>query len=152
MQFTLTTDYAIRAVLFIAASPHRRVRAAEIAAGMKISPAYLKAILPELCARNILASHLGQDGGYSLGRSAGEISMWDIAAATEGTMNLNRCLEEDAYCSRFATLDCPVRKFYVQLQTHLESCLKACTIKSLLEVPAQETPHFTGEYSAEGGM
>ena len=48
-------------------------------------------------------------------------------------MKINRCLEEDEYCSRFATESCPVRKFYCRLQISLESMLKTMTIKEILK-------------------
>ena len=47
-------------------------------------------------------------------------------------MKSNRCLEEDEYCSRFATENCPVRKFYTKLQNELERKLQEITIKALL--------------------
>ena len=49
-------------------------------------------------------------------------------------MKCNRCLEEDEYCSRFATKDCPVRKFYQDFQAELENRLSNVTVKDLLNI------------------
>ena len=51
----------------------------------------------------------------------------------EGTTRINRCLEDNHKCSRNATATCPVRKFYVRVQTYLEEAFRDKTIASLLE-------------------
>ena len=47
-------------------------------------------------------------------------------------MQLNRCLEPDHYCSRFAVDSCPVRRVYVAMQEQMERGLSSITIASLL--------------------
>ena len=48
-------------------------------------------------------------------------------------MKINRCLEHDKYCSRFATETCPVRHGYAIIQDNLEKSLAGITIKDLME-------------------
>lgn len=58
--------------------------------------------------------------------------MFELINIFEPTIKLNRCLEEDGYCSRFATESCPVRKFYCNVQMQFEDSLKNTTIAELL--------------------
>ncbi|WP_415331911.1 RrF2 family transcriptional regulator [Clostridium perfringens] len=69
---------------------------------------------------------------FSLAKNPNEITIFDIINVMENTMKINFCLEEDEYCSRFATENCPVRKFYCELQYDIESSLKSKTIHDLI--------------------
>lgn len=61
-----------------------------------------------------------------------DITMYAIINLFEPTTKINRCLEEDECCSRFATENCPVRKFYCKVQKQFEDSLKNATIAELL--------------------
>lgn len=67
-----------------------------------------------------------------MAKSMEEINLYEIIELMEPKMKINRCLEEDEYCSRFATEHCPVRKFYSNLQNELEIKLKEMTVRRLL--------------------
>lgn len=131
MQLKLTTDYAIRTLLYLAR--HRRiVPIAEIAEAMKIPRKYLNRLGLELRDAGLLITHRGQHGGYSLGRSPGKIRLYDVVLLMEGTVVLNRCLEEENYCGLGATSYCTVHKCYSVMQKKWENFLKNVTIESLM--------------------
>ena len=131
MQLKITTDYAIRAVICIASSAGVR-SSRDIADSMHIPREYFIQISKTLREQGILQAHPGKNGGYTLARPAEEISLFDIIHAMEGTTRLNRCLEYDAYCSRFASDSCPVRTVYQKVQQTLEEALAGTTIASLI--------------------
>ena len=81
----------------------------------------------------VLTIGASKNGGFAVNKPAQQIDLLSIIRIMENTVKINRCLEEDEYCSRFATATCPVRSFYCILQDELESKLSSITIKSLLD-------------------
>ncbi len=132
MQLMATTDYAIRMILYLA-TVGRKASSAEIAEKMEVPRKYLINITRSLREAGLIRTQMGVNGGYSLAKEPAEISLLDITAAMEGTMKINRCLEEDAYCNRFATEHCPVRKCYTMIQREIEEKLGAISIARLLQ-------------------
>lgn len=131
MQLNITTDYAIRIMLYLYIVD-REVTVAEIAEKMAISPKYLPTITKKLVKKGLVESKPGRNGGLKAVKPAEEVTLLDIISLTEKTMRCNRCLEDDEYCSRFATKDCPVRKFYQDFQADLDDKFSSITIKDLL--------------------
>ena len=132
MQLNVTTDYAIRTVLYLAIKDELAT-ANEIATAMGIPQNYVLKITSKLVAAGIIKRIVGAKGGFLLAKKQTEISLYEIINVLEATTKLNRCLEADKYCSRFATENCPVRAFYCELQGLLENKLQATTIASLLQ-------------------
>lgn len=131
MQLNISTDYAIRIVVYLATAGGATT-GADISRAMAIPHNYFREIARKLLEAEILCSTQGAKGGYALARSPKDISLRDIIETMEGTTRINRCLEADHYCSRMATEDCPVRKFYQHVQTCLDSSFTAITVERLL--------------------
>ena len=132
MQFKITTDYAIRTVLYLA-TKNEVTTSAEISQAMGIPQKYLIKLLGELRKHNLVSVHMGVKGGYTLSKQPQDISMLDIVTVTETTVKMNRCLEPDGYCSRNSTDTCNVRKYYLSIQNYLEKSLASVTIQALLD-------------------
>lgn len=133
MQLKITTDYAIRAIVYLAMCPQEIVPTSEVADAMKIPRKYLIQIGTVLKGAGLIESHPGKLGGYSLAKPPEQITMYDIVNVMEDTTRINRCLEEDAYCSRYATLCCPVRPIYTRLQDLWEKTLREATVASIVQ-------------------
>lgn len=142
MQFTNSTDYAIRMVLYLA-SEGRRVSSSEISRKMGIPFDYLRAVAAPLREAGLVASYKGSRGGYELAMSPERISLFDIVELTEGTVKINRCLEHDRFCNRFATESCPVRACYSYAQALVEGSLRLLTIDRVIGMNAE--PEKEGE-------
>lgn len=133
MQLNILTDYAIRMVLYLAAVD-RPASANEISAGMSIPQSSITtAIFPILRKTGIIAALRGTNGGYVLARRPDKISLGEIIKLMEGTTRINHCMEDDHYCSRGAIEDCPVRKFYVQIQAGIDKIFQEQTVATLLQ-------------------
>ena len=113
MQLKITTDYAIRMILYLAQNESVIVSATEIAQAMKIPHSYLIQIGAVLKKSGLIQAHSGRLGGYSLAEPSDTITLYDIVAVMESTTLINRCLESDSYCSRSAAEFCPDRKSVV---------------------------------------
>lgn len=131
MQLNITTDYAIRTVLYLA-NRNKLVSSTEISDAMKIPQNYIVILTRRLRDAGILRTERGKDGGYALNRKPCDITLYEIIEIMEGTLKLNRCLEPDHYCSCQATEHCLVREKYQKLQHLFDNFLSDITIESLL--------------------
>ena len=133
MQLKITTDYAIRTILYLAAHKTDIVSSSEVAQTMGIPRKYLLQIGAILKNEGLIDTHPGKNGGYSLAKRAKEILLYDVIAVMEDTMRLNRCLESDGFCSRYAADTCPVHKYYERIQNVMDQYLKSVTIQDILD-------------------
>jgi Rrf2 family protein len=76
----------------------------------------------------------GNTGGYILAAKPEDITVYDIVSAMEDTTRINRCLEDDRYCSRCAVDTCSMYKYFVGLQQEIDNSMKGMTIAELLEL------------------
>jgi Rrf2 family nitric oxide-sensitive transcriptional repressor len=132
MQLNVTTDYAIRAMVFLA-EEKRLVTGVEIANKMQIPAAYLLSIMGSLKKAGFITGKRGNVGGYALERPLDEISLWDIMTVTEGTLQLAPCLENDPFASSESTGMGRVRRVYQDLQGDMEARLRGVTLKQLVD-------------------
>lgn len=137
MQLKITTDYAIRTILYLATTK-RITSSAEVADAMGIPQKYLINTIGIIKRAGLVETYSGTHGGYALAKAPSKISLGDIIEVMEGTTKINRCLEEDLYCSRSAIDECPVRLVYKGLQERVEKYLKSISIEQLL------SPDFKG--------
>ena len=101
MQISRKADYAIRALIYVAALNGRRTCSInEIAENEKIPREYLAKILKELTQKGFLISYKGVNGGYKIARDRGTISFLDILEATQGPFVLSSCNQD--YRSKIA--------------------------------------------------
>jgi Rrf2 family protein len=84
------TDYAVRAMLAVAAEHPHLVKAATLAAAQDIPLSFLQGILLDLRRAGLLHSHRGVDGGYALARPAEAISVGDVVRAVGGALTTVR--------------------------------------------------------------
>ena len=78
MQLKITTDYAIRMILYLAQNESVIVSATEIAQAMKIPHSYLIQIGAVLKKSGLIQAHSGRLGGYSLAEPSDSITLYDI--------------------------------------------------------------------------
>lgn len=130
MQFTLTTDYAIRTVFYLA--KEKQIRNAEtLAVNLGIPLSYVPKVTSLLKKAGIIDAMEGVQGGYYLIKDPLKIALWDIISVTENTVQINRCLEKDHFCSRYAVETCPVRKVYKNIQEEFKDRFKNISISEL---------------------
>ncbi|HAT4314018.1 TPA: Rrf2 family transcriptional regulator [Clostridium perfringens] len=132
MQLKLSTDYAIRIVLYLAMKK-RKVSLKELSEKLVIDECYVLKFSKKLHKHGIVAGDNNMQDGFYLMKDPNNITMYEIIKIMENTVKINLCLEEDKYCSRFSTENCPVRNFYCELQNNIESYLKSKTIYALLK-------------------
>lgn len=136
MRFTQETDYAFRIVQTIAkANPDGYLTAAEMADNEKIPYRFLLRVLRKLKRAGIVASRQGIDGGYRLGRPAGDITLLDVVEAVEGEIRINRCLKDVSLCNGGFAHECQVHQTLLAVQERLLEDLKGYTFANLEACP-----------------
>ncbi len=86
MRVSARADYAVRAVAELAAQSDTHTSAEQIAQSQEIPQKFLQTILCDLRRAGIVVSRRGVDGGYRLGKPAGEISIADVIRAVDGPL------------------------------------------------------------------
>ncbi|MEE8807280.1 MAG: Rrf2 family transcriptional regulator [Lactimicrobium sp.] len=142
MQLNLETDYGIRCMLFLA-EEKRCVTSVEMTEKLGFHTVeHTQKILRKLRDGGLVKVKLGSNGGYMLARDASEISVLEVLKAMEETICINRCLEPDGYCSRYATSYCPMHKYYKKVQRMMESVFAAATIQDIVDENFPEVPEI----------
>ncbi len=134
MNLTSAGDYAIRAMIHIACLPDRSVvLRSDIAHSQGIPSSFMAKILRRLVQAKLLNSSRGVNGGFSLPRPAGEISLLDIVEAIEGPIALTRCSTEPEACEW--SCDCPAALVWPEVQQTLRGTLGGITLEALASAP-----------------
>jgi Rrf2 family protein len=85
VQISARADYAVRAMLELAASDNV-VTAAALADGQGLPHKFLEAILSDLRRAGLVRSQRGADGGYRLTAPADQIAIGDVIRAVDGPL------------------------------------------------------------------
>jgi Rrf2 family protein len=115
MRLTRATEYAFRAVRFLASRHEERwfsIQEIAEAEGMPIQ--FLAKVMQHLTQASLVHSACGKTGGYRLGRAPTEITMSDVFVAMEGPLAVNSCLIYPGEC-RFEKT-CRVHPVWEELQ------------------------------------
>jgi Rrf2 family nitric oxide-sensitive transcriptional repressor len=140
MQLNVTTDYGIRVVLYLA-QKNEVASSNEICIKMGIPCTYMHKITRTLKNAGILREIRGSTGGFVLQKDPDNLSILNIVSVFEKTMNINRCLETDKFCSRDAVAFCAVRDIYVEAQTELHNRLNVKISTFLKQVENDKNSH-----------
>lgn len=139
MQLKKNTNYAIRMIVEMAKK--HKITCKEIAELLDVEEAYAAGILSKLSKASMIEAVQGVNGGYVLKADVKKLTLYDVAEVMESTMKINRCLEDDQYCSRHATEWCPVRKKYEKIQKMVEEGLTSVTFQYFLDYVERENPN-----------
>lgn len=85
-------EYAIHSLVYLIDNPKSEtITVRDLAAFQNISETYLAKAFTKLKKAGIVKSNIGTKGGYTLARSAEEISFLDIVLAVEGEISFFEC-------------------------------------------------------------
>jgi Rrf2 family protein len=129
VRITAKVDYAVRAVIELAAADPPQVKGEQLAERQSIPLKYLENILADLRRAGLVASQRGADGGYRLALPAASINVADIIRAVEGPL-------ADVHGTSPETLDYPgparsLRQVWVATRAALRAVLEEVTIADI---------------------
>lgn len=96
---TQTAEYALRAVLYLAAHPNRPVRVEEMSDALGISSSYLSKTLQTLARGRVLNSLRGRHGGFQLAVAAEDLPLMKVVAPFDSVVERRYCLLGRGKCS-----------------------------------------------------
>lgn len=131
---TQTTEYALRAVVFLAISDGRAHTTAQIADGTKVPTAYLSKVLQSLSRAGLVSSQRGLGGGFTLSVDPSDLSILEIIETVDPIPRIHSCplgLAEHggALCSLHKQLD--------EALALVEIALGKSSIKDLIDAPSR---------------
>ena len=127
---TRNTDYAVRALCYIAKQNKGSVSAAEMVAQIKIPRPFLRKILQTLSGEGLLKSTKGQGGGFSLARPVEKILLTDLIRIFQSSIQLNECVFKKRICPNRST--CLLKKEIDGIEQEVLGRLGRISIASLV--------------------
>jgi Rrf2 family protein len=135
MRITTWAEYGLICALHLARRAEEGpITGREIAGQERLPADYVEQILLRLRRAGIVSSTRGAHGGYMLARSAEEISVRDVIAASEHTTFDLHCVSHpvgEERCS--ASQNCSIRPVWVLLQQKIDGVLESVHLADLLE-------------------
>ncbi|MBU0469061.1 MAG: Rrf2 family transcriptional regulator [Candidatus Omnitrophica bacterium] len=128
---TRDTDYAIRAIRYIAQSGKPIVSVSEIEKALNLPRPFLRKILQTLQKSGVLTSIKGNKGGFSLDKNYKKISLVDVIKVYQGDVSFTDCLLKQEVCPDIAK--CVVRKKIKAIEKMVNIELNKITIDSILK-------------------
>lgn len=125
MRLTSFTDYALRVLIFLAASPGRRATIGEIARAFDISENHLMKVVHLLGKEGLLENIRGKGGGLELARAPEAINVGRVVRITEGPPVPAECFDAERnacvitpICKLKSVLGEAVKAFYAALDRY----------------------------------
>ena len=137
LELTKRADYAIRAVVALAAVPDERLSVRRIAADRDIPVRFLQQVMTDLVAAGMADAVAGRTGGYRLTRPTAMISVLDVIEAVEGDSRRRTCVLRAGPCRTNAA--CGVHDVFAATQEAMLRELGGATIASLRPAPRTTT-------------
>ena len=130
MRLSARSDYALRAVIELAASGGGHVTADQLARTQAIPGKFLEAILTQLRRAGLVRSQRGPDGGFWLARPATEISLADIIRAIDGQLLGVR--GERPENVRYPGAAEPLQRVWIALRANERAVLETVTLADIV--------------------
>jgi FeS assembly SUF system regulator len=99
LRISKMTDYAILVMVELARDDEM-LSAHALAERVHIEAPTASKVLKLLAGAGLLESYRGANGGYSVSRLAGDISVAEVIAAIEGPIAMTECSAEEGLCSQ----------------------------------------------------
>ena len=127
-----TCKYALRALIYLGkfSKDEKRIGIKRISEDLQLSSPFLGKILQNLVKQKLLISTKGPNGGFSLARSAKEITLWEIVTKVDGEDFFTNCLISLEPCKTHDPSKplCPVHAQYERLRTEIRSFYQNTTL------------------------
>lgn len=136
--FSQTQEYALRAVLWLAANAEDGPAGHSRIADETQAPAsYLSKVLQELAKSGILTSRRGVGGGFELDRDPAELTVLEVINAVDPLKRIQTC---PLGLKTHGTHLCPMHARLDSALSLVEDALAESTIQEVMSEPGRPTP------------
>lgn len=132
-----TTEYALRAVVWLAANPEKPLTAQQIAEATRVPAGYLAKVLQGLSRAGLLHSQRGLGGGFSLARNPEQMTMWEVVQAVDPIKRIAECpLGLEGHKEDL----CPLHREVDRAIASIEQAFTQCKISQLIDPKSGVAP------------
>ena len=126
------TDYALRLIVGLVENFGKGpVSAKALAESADVSDKLSSKLLQRLSSAKLVVSRMGAGGGFELAKKPEKISLYQVVAAVQGDICLNRCIPNAKSCPK--RRGCKIRKKLTILQGYIEDYLSDIKLDELLK-------------------
>jgi Rrf2 family protein len=135
--FTQTVEYALRALVALAAKPDQPQTNGQLAKLTKVPGPYLSKVLQTLTREGLVEAHRGARGGFCLSRPANKITILDAVNAVDPIRRIEVCpLGLKAHGKRL----CALHKKMDAVLENMEQTFASTTLADVLAEPGKSVP------------
>jgi Rrf2 family protein len=139
MNISTKSEYGLRALIYLASHKEREaIPAREIAEQWNVPVKYLEQILKTLKEADIIESHVGVSGGYSLKRSATLITAGQIIRLLDGKLAPMGCVSSYDYMPCEFEPSCGLKTLWARTRAAIIGVVDQTTIADLCSPPNQK--------------
>jgi Rrf2 family protein len=134
MKVSTKGRYGLRAMVEIALAPYgQHISLKNIAEKQKISESYLEQLISPLRKAGYVKSERGAQGGYSLLKKPGEITVGEILRTLEGDLNPTDCsvVNPEIECD----MGCSTKIVWQKMADSINNVVDSITLEDLLKGP-----------------
>lgn len=130
MEISAKTDYAVRALLGLAAHAPDLVKIDTVIGEQQLPRKFVEAILGELRRAGLVRSRRGAEGGYALARPANEITLGQVIRAVDGPLAEVRGLRPNE--TEYTGVAAHLPEVWVAVRASLRNVLDETTLQHVL--------------------
>jgi Rrf2 family protein len=131
LRFSEAAALALHAMARVAAGRGDVVSARTLANDCRASEAHMIKVCRRLAQGGLLTPHRGAGGGFTLGRSAGKIRLFDVYTLIEGPVVLKPCLFQNHDCAGGHDKKCVFGRMILGFEKDVLRYLKQTTVSSV---------------------
>jgi Rrf2 family protein len=130
---TKEADGALR-IVWLLGKTGRVTDAGTIAESVAVSPKFTLKILRQLLQGGVVRAERGKNGGYALAMEPRDITVRHIVEMIDGPISINRCQQEDFFCSRmgYDKRACRFHCLFAAVSDRLAQDLERVTLETML--------------------
>ena len=98
MQLSKFTDYAFRALIYLANNRDKLCTVEELAQELNASEHHIKKVIHKLARTEYIISSKGRGGGLQLGLEPVDINLGEVLKFTEDNLNIVECFNKPELC------------------------------------------------------
>ncbi len=128
---TREIDYAVRALIHLAANRNEMVTVPELVDELGITRPFLRKIMQLLAKAGVIESYKGNKGGFRLIKKPGDIYLIDLIEIFQGKFSLNECLLNKDICPNKG--NCILKDRVDDIEEKVKKELEFIDLKSLIK-------------------
>jgi len=132
-----SAEYALRAVVWLASNPARKLSTLVIAKGTRVPAGYLSKVLQTLARAGIVESCAGRSGGFALSNKPAAMTVLDVVNAVDPVKRIHTC---PLNVASHQTNLCPLHRSLDQVAESTQRAFGQITIAQLLAADSTSVP------------